>query len=333
MLLTRRLKKLFRKVAPAKPVAAPPKPEKPTIIYSRKSNHPFVFASLDGGGTAEVHDLSGAPARLSVRILDEKPVTLLCLVRYFTQMGTELSQEEVVLRASSDSLSFQPPEHAVKRFVEGKPYRLSAPLFVPANAAIVTIGFPATAKRSPLFAVQSLRIIEDGGERVLHAKHLYQALSGENAPSRVLLHLPNLPGSHHDYVSMLMSDVIGDGPAFVRAACYDQDKKPFPLQDQEARGRDGRRLFALPRVRKLDSPGRGLKTVPAAGDAKPVYFDTTVEMLRENATGYIDLMAFEVRLNKRLPQQKSRVALSFIATDYYEAAMAKSEDDLVKLLY
>ena len=293
---------------------------------------PYIFATLRNGALIQFNGLKAGRGRLAMRIIDEAPITLVGRIEYLAPMGTVIASDDITL-APSEPLKRINPEEKIAARQAGDAYRLVGSYVAPRGAVSAVLKLPPTPDRAPLFVTQSIRLAFNNQKDIMHhATHLYQSVTPEKDSERIILLLKRSPAKDINFMSVLMSDMIGTGPGVLRMQRYTRDGDLIPAAEFEACGRDGALLHAIPRVRKLASPGRGLKTM-TVGNKRPLIMDSTISMIRENTTGSIDLLSTVMRMNKSLTFGPRRLALNDIAGTYFRDAAQESDEDLVKLLY
>lgn len=306
-------------------------------LYVRP-RQPLVFCGLRDTMRLQFGTLKPGHTRLVMRVRMTVPVTLTGTVDFRAAMGSSLGTAQITLTPSAKALQTLPEEEGLKHLSTGGIYRLIAELAPPegTRAVVMRLDPPQQGAEDLLLLMQSIRIQcptrAPGNPIPAHAVDAYAFVRDGGPALQVIAKLREAPLPTMAMGMLTLSDLIGTGPAVARMQRYDADGVLLEPGESEARDRARRAVLAVPRVRKLEAPGRSTKAF-ALGEIPPQTLALEVSMIQAGTEGYVNILGTEVSYIRAQTPGFERMALEDIAADYYRAAMTESDEALVKLRF
>lgn len=299
---------------------------------------PLLFCGLREPMRLQFGLLAPGQTRLVMRVQAPAPVTLTGTVDYRAAMGSSLGTAAVTLTPSDAPLPPLPEETGLEHLWTGGSYRLATDLTPPegTRAVVMQLDPPAQGAEDLLLMMQSIRIQcpvrAPGNPSPAHAIDAYAFVRDGGPSLQVIAKLRAAPEADMARVVVTLSDLIGTGPAVARMRRFDADAALLPLSKSEARDRSGRAVLAVPRVRKLEAPGRSTKTFDLEGTV-PQTLDMDITMIQSGTNGYVNVLGTAIGYLRVQNPEYERMALEDIAAGYYRDAMAESDEALVRLRF
>lgn len=292
-----------------------------------------MFSSVENGALFEFNEIASGQSRLSLRAFSENPAAFRAEISFLTAMGTELESQILDLEFNPDVLTPLEPEQRIGRYQPGEVYQFSADFRVPDQASRALLRMPHLDRDKIVLVVQATKIETLEQPAVdSFASHAFVYVDSSAPSVRVMFSPRAEPSDQVTFISLTMSDLIGDGPGLLQLRRFTKAGEEIPPSSFEARDREQRVMRAVPRVRVLERPTRTLHTFPTKPMA-PHVFDGELSMIQESTHGYFNLLATQVVRNKEIGIPQSPKAILRLSSEIYEGALESSKDELVKLLY
>ena len=301
-----------------------------------RPRQPLVFCGLRGPMRLQFAMLEPGQTRLVMRMRASAPVTLTGTLDYRAAMGSSLGRVPISLSATQ--VKALPEEEGLDHLHGGHSYRLSLELTPPdgTRAVVMQLDPPATGAEDVMLMMHAIRIQCPakalGNPVPAHAVDAYAFVRDGGPALQIIAKLREAPLPDMAIGMLTLSDLIGTGPAVARMQRYDAGAAVLAPGESEARDRSGRAVLAVPRVRKLEAPGRSTKAF-ALGEVPPQTLALEVSMIQAGTEGYVNVLGTEVSYVRAQNAGFERMALEDIAADYYRAAITESDEALVKLRF